>query len=605
MLPLFGLRGGCAVLLSTLAFAGAGCRDRGAAPPGGTAGTTPAPGAAASPTPLVEPAGPADEAVARTVERTLEAARHPWLRWPDLADVVLPLRDLYGAEADRLVWFAGDRPHPALAGALAAAAGASERALEPADYDAERLGAEWKRLQGPSAVAAADRALFDVAVSVAVLREIGSVHHGRVDPRTIGWGYDVGPKKLDRAALLLEARNGGGVGALLDRLEPSYPHYLRNRKELAHYRALARAGEPPAVPDLPKGRRKIEPGQSWDGLEALRARLVVFGDLAADAPQARAPDNTPVYEGALLDAVRRFQARHVLDTDGILGAGTVAALNVPLWARVRQLELAMERGRWLPPLDQHPTVFVNIPLFRLWASDPVSGTEPVRMKVVVGKSLENRTPVFVQHMEYVIFRPYWNPPLTIVTKEIVPHARRDPSYLEREDLEIVESGDEDAVPLPATPENLDAVVAGRLYVRQRPGPRNSLGLAKFIFPNHENVYMHGTPATQLFLRTRRDFSHGCIRVEDATLLAEWVLRDVPGWTRKRIEEAMQGERPTRVNLKEPLMVVLFYDTVHVNSEGVVHFASDIYGHDRELDRALARGYPYPEPTTSAGPKGRS
>jgi murein L,D-transpeptidase YcbB/YkuD len=227
------------------------------------------------------------------------------------------------------------------------------------------------------------------------------------------------------------------------------------------------------------------------------------------------------------------------------------------------------------------------------------------MKVVVGKSLENRTPVFVQHMEYVIFRPYWNPPRTIVTKEIVPHARRDPSYLEREDLEIVASGDEDAAALPATPENLDAVVAGRLYVRQRPGPRNSLGLAKFIFPNHENVYMHGTPATQLFLRTRRDFSHGCIRVEDATLLAEWVLRDVPGWTRKRIEEAMQGERPTRVNLKEPLMVVLFYDTVHVNSEGVVHFASDIYSHDRELDEALARGYPHPESTTSAGPKGRS
>jgi len=142
--------------------------------------------------------------------------------------------------------------------------------------------------------------------------------------------------------------------------------------------------------------------------------------------------------------------------------------------------------------------------------------------------------------------------------------------------------------------NLDAVVAGRLFVRQRPGPRNSLGLVKFIFPNHENVYMHGTPATQLFSRTRRDFSHGCIRVEDPARLAEWVLRDVPGWTRERIESAMQAERPARVNLREPLMVVLFYDTVHVNSDGVVHFVGDIYGHDRALDRALARGYPYPE-----------
>jgi len=590
------LRGPCIVLLSTLVLAGSGCRGRGA--PGPTS-------AAASPTPLGEPAGPPDEAVASTVRRTLEAARHPWLRWPDLADVVPALRDLYGTEADRLVWFAGDRPHPALAGALAAVAGAAERALEPADYDSERLEAEWKRLQGPSPVPGADRALFDLAVSVAVLREIGAVHQGRVNPHTLGWGYDVGPKKVDRAALLLAARNGEGVPALLDRLEPSYPHYLRNRRVLAHYRALARAGEPPTVPDLPKGRRKLEPGQAWEGLEAVRARLVVFGDLAADAPQAATPDGTPLYEGALLDAVMRFQARHVLDTDGILGAATIAAMNVPLAARVRQLELAMERGRWLPPVDRQPTVFVNIPLFRLWATDPASGAEPVRMKVVVGKSLENRTPVFVQYMEYVIFRPYWNPPPAIVENEIVPHALRDPSYLEREDFEIVASGDEDAVALPATAANLDAVLAGSLFIRQRPGPQNSLGLAKFVFPNHENVYMHGTPATRLFLRARRDLSHGCIRVEHPTLLAEWVLRDVPGWTRARIEEAMHADRPTAVKLREPLMVVLFYDTVHVNSEEVVHFASDIYGHDKELDQALARGYPYPESAPSGGPKGRS
>jgi murein L,D-transpeptidase YcbB/YkuD len=574
-----------AILVSVLALSGAGCRGRGTPTPGG---------AAASPAPLVEPAGPADETVAATVQRVLETARHPWIRWPDLTDVSPALRDLYGAEADRLFWFAGERPYPALAGAIGAVGGAAERALVPADYDSVRIEAESKRLQAPLAVGGADRALFDLAVSVAVLREIGSVHHGRVDPHTLGWGYDVGPKKLERAALLREARDGGGVPALLDRLEPSYPHYARNRRELARYRALARAGEPPIVPALPKGRRKVEPGQPWEGVEALRARLVVLGDLAADAPRASAPDGPPLYEGALVDAVKRFQARHVLDADGVVGAGTIEALDVSLAARVRQLELAMERGRWLPPLDACPTVFVNVPIFRLWASDPVRAEEPLRMKVVVGRSLDNRTPIFVQKMEYVVFRPYWNPPHGIAANEIVPHARRDPAYLQREDLEIVASGDESALALPATPENLDAVVAGRLFVRQRPGPRNSLGLVKFIFPNHENVYMHGTPATQLFSRTRRDFSHGCIRVEDPARLAEWVLRDVPGWTRERIESAMQAERPARVNLREPLMVVLFYDTVHVNSDGVVHFVGDIYGHDRALDRALARGYPYPE-----------
>jgi murein L,D-transpeptidase YcbB/YkuD len=216
------------------------------------------------------------------------------------------------------------------------------------------------------------------------------------------------------------------------------------------------------------------------------------------------------------------------------------------------------------------------------------------MNVVVGNSLNHQTPIFVQQMEYVVFRPYWNPTPSITRDEIVPQIRRDPSYLEREDMEIVASGAENARALPATPANLEQVLAGRLYVRQKPGPRNSLGLVKFIFPNRENVYMHGTPARALFSRTRRDFSHGCIRLEKPLDLAEWVLREVPGWTRQGVEDAMNGDRSLQVNLPEPIMVVIFYDTVHVNSEGIVHFASDIYGHDRALDEALARGYPYRE-----------
>jgi murein L,D-transpeptidase YcbB/YkuD len=427
-----------------------------------------------------------------------------------------------------------------------------------------------------------------------VLREIQAVRTGRVDPRTLDWGYDVKPMMLDRTALLLGARDGGGVSAVLDGLEPSFPHYKRNRRMLAHYRSLARAGEPEPVPSLAKGRRKVVPGEPWEGVPQLRARLQVFGDLERDSPPAATSEGTPLYDGALVEAVKRFQARHILDADGVVGNRTIEVLNVPLAARVRQLELAMERGRWLPPLGERPTVFVNVPLFRLWASDPVRGEEALRMKVVVGKSLSHNTPLFVQEMEYVIFRPYWNPPPSIVTEEILPRASQDPSYLDKERFEIVASGDDDAKALPATPGNLDAVAAGRLYVRQKPGPKNSLGLVKFIFPNRANVYMHGTPAPHLFARARRDFSHGCIRLEDPAGLAEWVLRDVPGWTRERIDEAMQAERPTQVNLREPLRVVIFYDTVHVNSENVVHFVSDIYGHDRTLDEALARGYPYPE-----------
>jgi murein L,D-transpeptidase YcbB/YkuD len=295
----------------------------------------------------------------------------------------------------------------------------------------------------------------------------------------------------------------------------------------------------------------------------------------------------------VVEAVKSFQRRHGLEPDGVIGRDTVAALDVSLAQRVRQLELAMERMRWLPDMSERPSVFVNLPLFRLWASDPRTGEEPVRMNVVVGKSVGHMTPVFLDQMEYVIFRPYWNPPYSIIVNEIVPHARRDPGYLARENMEIVASGDDGAEALATTAENLSGVLAGRLRLRQKPGPRNSLGLAKFIFPNADNIYMHGTPAPQVFARARRDFSHGCIRLEDPARLAEWVLRDQPEWTRAKIDAAMQGERPTRVNLKQKLSVVLFYDTVHVNSEGVVFFVSDIYGDDRQLDAVLAQGYPYP------------
>jgi len=535
----------------------------------------------------------ADAATASTVEEVLETTRHPWLRWPNLADVETALVDLYGRESDRLVWFEGEKALPALEEAIDALSRAAEHALRASDYDVERIQEEWKRVSAKAQVEVTERALFDLAVSIGVMREIRAVRTGRVDPRTLDWGYDVRPKRLDPAALLLGARDGAGVSAILDGLEPSFPHYKRNRKMLAHYRALAQAGEPEIVPSLPQGRRKITPGEPWEGVPQMRARLRVFGDLEQDSPNAATPDGTPLYDAALVDAVKRFQRRHILDTDGVVGSATIEALNVPLSARVRQLELAMERGRWLPSFGE-PTVFVNVPLFRLWASDPVRDEDVLRMNVVVGKSLEHNTPLFVQEMEYVVFRPYWNPPYSIVTEEILPKARRDPSYLEAERFEIVASGNDDAKALPATPGNLDAVETGRLYLRQKPGPKNSLGLAKFIFPNRANVYMHGTPAPYLFSRTRRDFSHGCIRLEDPAGLAEWVLRDVPGWTRAHIDEAMHAERPTQVNLRKPLRVVIFYDTVHVNSENVVHFVGDIYRHDRTLDEALERGYPYPE-----------
>ena len=551
---------------------------------------TPAVAGAAPPKVQAASALALDAAVESTVRTILSSREHPSLKWSSIPDVTSELEPLYAAEPDRLLWFDGTVPVASVERTLAALAAAADHGLDPADYDAATLAEQWRAVKAGSAPAP-DRALFDAGLSVAAARMLRAVHSGRVDPATMHWGYRIERKVADPQGLLREVRDGRGLAATLDTLQPPFPHYVRARRTLAAYYKLAAAGEPEAVPQLSKGQAGVKPGQAWAGVPQVAARLRLLGDLPGGA--AAGSGASTLYAGPLVDAVKRFQERHGLEADGVVGAGTIDAINVPLAQRARQIELAMERMRWLPKLGERPNVFVNVPLFRLWATDPLSGEEPLRMNVVVGKSHNHKTPLFVDQMEYVIFRPYWNPPRGITVQELIPHARRDPSYLDREQLEIVASGADDAPALPATPENLSAVMAGKLFIRQKPGPKNSLGLAKFIFPNADNVYMHGTPAQQLFSRTRRDFSHGCIRLEEPARFAEWVLRDYPEWTRERIDAAMQAERPTRVNLKQPLTVVLFYDTVHVNSEGVVFFVDDIYGHDRALDVALRAGYPYP------------
>jgi murein L,D-transpeptidase YcbB/YkuD len=524
------------------------------------------------------------------LQAALDAGRHPWLTWPDLTAELADVRSLYASEGDGLFWFDNDAPGANLAQALETVAHSDALGLVPADYDAPALAARWTTIGSASP---SDRALFDLAVTVSAMRLLESVHRGRADPRLVGFDYDVSTKRLDLAKELHIARDGAGMRAAVAAAEPQFPVYHRLVKALADYRAIA-AAEPAPVPPLARPLKKVVDGQAWAGVPALAARLRAYGDLPADAPPPR-PDaaGTPIYEGALVAAVKRFQMRHILEQDGVVGAGTLATLNVPAAVRVRQIELALERERWLPEMRTQPLVFVNIPLFRLWAYDPDKPDEPLRMNIVAGRSVGHATPIFIDRMEYVIFRPYWSPPPSIVRSEIVPHARRDPGYLDRENIEIVASGDYGAPALAASPENLDKVLAGRLFMRQKPGERNSLGLAKFIFPNADNIYMHGTPAQSLFGRARRDFSHGCIRLENPAALAAWVLRDEPEWTPERIDAAMRGTRPTQVNLKEDLTVMLFYDTAYVDGHARVFFADDYYGHDAKLEKALSGGYPYP------------
>jgi len=331
----------------------------------------------------------------------------------------------------------------------------------------------------------------------------------------------------------------------------------------------------------------VKPGQPYASATQLRTLLTALGDLSPGAPTASATDS--VLTDDLVQGLKNFQQRHGLDPDGALGAGTFVALRTPLLSRAQQIELTLERWRWLPSRLDTPPIIVNIPRYRLFAFKTVEDREDemLQMGVIVGKSYPaNRTPVFTADMKYLILRPYWDVPYSITTREMLPKIHDNPGYVSAQRLEIVAGYGDDTPALPPTPENLDALARGTLRLRQQPGPDNALGLVKFMLPNPYNVYLHSTPAQALFERTARAFSHGCVRVSDPVSLAEYVLRDDPSWTRDRIVQAMNGTRPTQVNLKQPIRVFIVYGTAVATEEGKIRFLPDIYGHDARLAELL-------------------
>jgi murein L,D-transpeptidase YcbB/YkuD len=276
------------------------------------------------------------------------------------------------------------------------------------------------------------------------------------------------------------------------------------------------------------------------------------------------------------EAIQHFQARHGLSDDGVLGRGTIDALNVPPAQRVRQLELTLERLRWLPDLGKGPMIVVNLPAYRLWALNDASTEAPLEMRVVVGSAIKTETPLFVGQMRYLEFNPYWNVPRSILAKEILPKLERNPAYLAQNDMETV----------PANASAAD-LRAGRARVRQRPGPKNALGAIKFALPNPMDIYLHSTPAQELFGRSRRDLSHGCIRVEHPAALAQYVLGGQRRWDADTIQTALQPGPMRHVDLTRAIPVVIFYATATVDREGSARFATDIYGRDAKLEQDLA------------------
>ncbi len=469
--------------------------------------------------------------------------------------------------------------HPAVA-VVASLGEANDKGLLISDYDVPLLKRRLDQLTAGVDATSNQPALFDVTLSLSLMRYLSSLYGGRVSPYP--------PQPFDVVNIVERMAQGGDISRRIAAVEPASRIYSELQQALLRYRKLATdaAYAPVALTGV------LRLGMRRASVPDLRRLLQTVGDLPAAVSASGDPE---VYDSQLVDAVKRFQQQHGLAADGIVGKATLAQLGIPIAQRVEQIRLGLERFRWLPNSVAGPLLLANIPSFELFGfrtSGPVEDPEFV-MKVIVGKTRKRlRTPEFHADMKQVIFGPYWNVPPSIARNDIVPILRRNPGYLSRQGMEIVDRFGGSAKRYPLNAGTIARLRSGTLKIRQRPGPRNALGRVKFLFPNPYSVYLHDTPAKSLFQRARRDFSHGCIRVEDPPRLAEFVLRDQPGWSKRRIQQALRSSKSKRVSLRMPIPVYVFYSTVLVDREGNTRFFDDIYGRDAILQRKLAKGYPY-------------
>ncbi|HLF96899.1 MAG TPA: L,D-transpeptidase family protein [Methylococcaceae bacterium] len=479
------------------------------------------------------------------------------------------VRRLYQANGYQLLWSREGKPTAPAVAVLDSLARADERGLNPEDYGGARWNEWLARLAAGTASAEEGWPAFDVRLSAALMRFGDHLHRGRIDTGASGLGIAIERKKpLELVQLVVEIASDNNPAERLDRLEPATEAYRNLKAALRRYRDLANG----VFFDPLTFGKSLRPGEKADEVPLLRNCLQALGYPVA-GPEGETDSQ---YDERLAETVRRFQTRHGLEPDGVVGRQTLKELNVSPTERVAQIRFGLERLRWLPDALDGPFIVVNVPAFRLYAFEtgaPDFAKPAVAMDVIVGRAVsDRRTPVFGADMRYVVFRPYWNVPDSIAEKELLPLIESDPDYLDRNDMEF--AGDSDS---------------GTARLRQRPGPKNALGPVKFVFPNAHGVYLHGTPAQRLFQKARRDFSHGCIRVADPLSLARFVLEREGGWDAERISGAMDGNQTFSVPLSRPIPVYIFYTTALVDGEGQVLFYPDIYGKDARLARLLDGG----------------
>lgn len=462
-------------------------------------------------------------------------------------------------------------------------AAAEAEGLVSQDYDAAALQVALAAAASQPLSAEAGEQL-EQRMHQAVLRYLNDLHHGRINPKTIGENYseDARPP-FDAEALLAQYTAAGDLAPVWQAATPQVPMYAGLRAELQRYLKLR---DDPAwaepLPLLAKGK-----GVAWQPdeavLQTLAQRLVQLGDL----PQEAVADATAL-EAALPGALQTFQRRHGLKETGRIDRATIEQLNVPPAQRAVHIAQTMERLRWAPLHQSKRMLVVNVPEYRLRAytlGDNAKVLHVLAMDVIVGKANHQRTPLFNEDMVRVEFSPYWNVPPSITRKEMVPRLQHDPDYVRRNGYEIVGPGGARA---DVNEDTLAALASGRMRLRQRPGRGNALGDVKFIFPNKNNIYLHHTSAPGLFKRDYRALSHGCVRVENPVALAQFVLQDDPQWPEQRIRQVMDKRISHNVQVPEPLPVILTYLTTVIDEDGRLKFVPDVYGQDKRLQKALAK-----------------
>jgi murein L,D-transpeptidase YcbB/YkuD len=428
---------------------------------------------------------------------------------------------------------------------------------------------------------------LDVGLTYTFLVAARHISLGRLQPsERARLGSHTPPPQVDLVAALERALGAGGdVAVVLSGLAPRADGYARLRQSLASYRDLAAKGGWPPIPPGPRLRL----GDSGPRVAALASRLAASGDLPAGTLLTAAEH----FDAALAEALSRFQARHGLDLSASVDAATLAALEVPIERRIRQIELNMERWRWMASDLGSRYILVNLPDFRL---NVVDGREVVlTMRVIVGKA-HLATPVFSEPLTQIVLNPSWHIPDSIVANEIVPQMLRDPGYLSRKGLAIKRRDDAAAAIDPATLGAAEVSQLGKagssLRLLQPPGRDNALGRYKFVVNDRFNVYLHDTPTGRLFARTERDFSHGCIRLEKPAELARVLLTGDPRWTPAAIADEVESGRTVTIPLARPLPVHIVYQTAWVDPDGTLELRDDMYKHDAGLEAALAAETPH-------------